>query len=200
MKHEAGRPQTTSPSSQLLESFEGLLRSRAIPLGFVSASDAGRILDRHIFDSLRAIRCLRPGDRELIDVGAGAGLPGIPVAIAERERHVVLLEPLAKRAAFLELAVETLRLRNVEVRVARAEDLDLQADACFARALAPPIKAWDLTQHLLRPNGRLVYFAGRSWSEAIEAELRTRAVASQVCDQAEFAWQGPIVIMARTSQ
>ena len=196
MKREDGRPPTTSPRNALLESFAELLRSRAVPLGLVSASDAGRIMDRHISDSLRAIRCLRPADRDLIDVGAGAGLPGIPVAIAEPERHVVLVEPLAKRAAFLELALERLGLRNVEVRVSRAEDIELQGDACFARALAPPAKSWDLTRHLLKADGRLVYFAGRSWSQASDADLRARGVASEVCDQPQFAWQGPIVIMA----
>ncbi|HEX2267329.1 MAG TPA: 16S rRNA (guanine(527)-N(7))-methyltransferase RsmG [Actinomycetota bacterium] len=184
----------------LLERFEELLRTRAVPLGFISPSDAGRIMDRHIVDSLRAVRCLRAIDRELADVGAGAGLPGIPVAIAEPGRHVVLLEPAARRAAFLELAVEVLRLENVDIRIARAEEANLRADTCFARALARPHRAWQLSERLLGPRGRLLYFAGRSWARAMEDELRARGVDATVCDQAEFAWQGPIVIMARTSQ
>jgi 16S rRNA (guanine527-N7)-methyltransferase len=157
-------------------------------------------MERHVVDSLRAVRCLRPIDRELLDVGAGAGLPGIPVAISEPGRHVVLLEAAAKRAAFLELAVETLQLKNVDIRIARAEDATLQADACFARALAPPHRAWQLTERLLAPQGRLLYFAGRSWTPAMEGELRAQGVLATVCDQPQFAWQGPIVIMARTSQ
>jgi 16S rRNA (guanine527-N7)-methyltransferase len=157
-------------------------------------------MERHIVDSLRAVRCLRHKDRELVDVGAGAGLPGIPVAISEPERHVVLLEPAAKRAAFLELAVEALHLKNVDIRIARAEDVTLQADVCFARALAPPRRAWQLTERLLTPHGRLVYFAGRSWAPAMEGELRAHDVLVTVCDQPRFAWQGPVVIMARTSQ
>ena len=201
MKHEGGPPLTISPRSrQLLERFEELLRTRAVPLGFISSSDAGRIMERHVLDSLRPVRCLRATDEELVDVGAGAGLPGIPVAIAEPGRHVVLLEPAAKRAAFLELAVEALRLKNVDIRIARAEDVNLRADACFARALAPPHRAWQLSEPLLAPQGRLLYFAGRSWSPATEDELTARGVRATVCDQAQFAWQGPIVIMARTSQ
>jgi 16S rRNA (guanine527-N7)-methyltransferase len=201
VKREDAPPLTISPHSrQLLERFGELLRTRAVALGFISATDAGRIMERHVLDSLRAVRCLRPTDRELVDVGAGAGLPGIPVAIAEPGRHVVLLEPAAKRAAFLELAVETLRLGNVDVRIARAEDVNLQADACFARALARPPRAWQLTEHLLTPRGRLLYFAGRSWAPAMEEELRTLGVGATVCEQPQFAWQGPIVIMARTSQ
>ncbi len=157
-------------------------------------------MERHVVDSLRAVRCLRPSDRELVDVGAGAGLPGIPVAISEPERHVVLLEPAAKRAAFLELAVEALQLENIDIRIARAEDVALQADVCFARALAPPHRAWQLSQRLLTPQGRLLYFAGRSWAPAVEDELTAQGVLATVCDQPQFAWQGPIVIMARTSQ
>ena len=201
MKREGGPPLTISPRSrQLLERFEELLRTRAVPLGFISSSDAGRIMERHIVDSLRAVRCLRPIDQELVDVGAGAGLPGIPVAIAEPGRHVVLLEPAAKRAAFLELAVEALRLDNVDIRIARAEDVNLRADTCFTRALARPRRAWHLSERLLTPRGRLLYFAGRSWAPAMEDELRAQGVYATVCDQPEFAWQGPLVIMARTSQ
>jgi 16S rRNA (guanine527-N7)-methyltransferase len=157
-------------------------------------------MERHVLDSLRSVRCLRPSDRELVDVGAGAGLPGIPVAVAEPERHVILVEPHARRAAFLELAVENLGLVNVDIRIARAEATELQADVCFARALAPPGRAWQLTEHLLAPGGRLVYFGGRSWSPATGADLAATGVQASVCDRPRFAWQGPVVIMARTSQ
>ncbi len=135
-----------------------------------------------------------------MDIGTGAGLPGIPVAIAEPQRQVYLVEPVAKRAAFLELAVERLGLENVDVLVQRAEDVSKQVDVCFARAVAPPVKAWELTAPLLRPGGRLLYFAGRSWSATIEDDLRARGAAFHLCDHGGFAWQGPIVIMARTSQ
>jgi 16S rRNA (guanine527-N7)-methyltransferase len=201
VKREGEPPLTISPRSrELLGQFEELLRTRAIPVGIVSSSDAARIMERHILDSLRAVRCLRPSDRELVDVGAGAGLPGIPVAVAEPERHVILVEAHARRAAFLELAVENLGLVNVDIRMARAEATELQADVCFARALAPPERAWQLTEHLLGPGGRLLYFAGRSWSPATGADLAAFGVHSSVGDRPQFAWQGPIVIMARTSQ
>ena len=183
-----------------LERFAELLRERAVPLGLIAASDADRIAERHVDDSLRAVGCLRPTDIHLIDLGAGAGLPGIPIAIAEPGRHVVLLEPTRKRAAFLELAVERLGLRNAEVLMARAEDVDLDADACLARALAPPARSWELASPLLRPHGRLLYFAGRSWSSSDQARLELLGVRAEACSAARFAWQGPVVIMARTSQ
>ena len=201
MKRGDGPPPTTSPPDRLLlERFAELLRTKAIPLGFVARSDARRIMERHVDDSLRAVSCLRPTDRVLTDLGSGAGLPGIPVAIAEPDRKVVLVEATAKRAAFLELVVQDLGLQNVEVLVARAEDLRAVFDTCFARALAPPSQAWRLAHRRLRADGQLLYFAGRSWSEATAAKLAAAGVHVTVCDQGEFAWQGPIVIMTRTSR
>ena len=157
-------------------------------------------MERHVRDSLRALKCLAPADRLLVDIGAGAGLPGIPVAIVESHREVVLVEPQHRRAAFLELAVAELGLTNVSVEVARAEALALKGDVCFARALAPPPKAWRLAEPLLRPGGRLLYFAGRTWSPSAEVNLHGIGVETRACAPPEFAWQGPIVMMARTSQ
>ena len=157
-------------------------------------------MQRHVNDSLRAVGCLQPADELLIDIGAGAGLPGIPVAITEPRRRVVLIEPIGKRAAFLEFAVEELGLTNTSVEVARGEALRLSGDVCFARALASPPKAWRLAERLLRPGGRLIYFAGRSWAASVAADLERIGVEAHACAPPDFAWQGPIVMMARTSQ
>ncbi|MGZ5352264.1 MAG: 16S rRNA (guanine(527)-N(7))-methyltransferase RsmG [Actinomycetota bacterium] len=143
-----------------LEMFETLLLERAVPLGMVAMSDAGRIRLRHVGDSLRAVAALRPPDRLAYDVGSGAGLPGIVVAISRPDLAVSLVEPRRTRVAFLELAVEALGLENVSVVEARIEDLTESADVCFARAFAPQAAAWRAVRRLLRQGGRLVYFAG----------------------------------------
>ena len=115
-----------------------LLRTRAIPLGLVSERDHGRILSRHVLDSLRAATVIRPDDRRAYDLGSGAGLPGIPVAIAE------------------------LGLSNARVMWGRVEELSDPVDVCFARAFAPLEPSWRAVVRLLRAGGRLVYFAGAS--------------------------------------
>lgn len=182
--------------SDKLKAFEDLLRARAIPLGLVSARDADRLMERHIADSLRASGCLEAGARRLVDMGSGAGLPGIPLAVAEPDREVVLVERKARAVAFLELVIQELGLSNVRVTPGSVESLGIrEADVCLARALAPPERAWDLATSLLGPTGYLVYWAGRRWSGPSVGQ--TLSAAWQICVPPLFSWEGPLVIMKR---
>ena len=148
-----------------LERFGRLLAERAVPLGMVGRGDAGRLVERHILDCLRAIPPLREAEaRSVADLGSGAGLPGVVIAIALPGVGVVLAEARSKRAAFLEMAAVELGLANVAVHASRVEALPGPFDACTARAFAPPDRAWALARPLLRPGGHLLLFAGRSWS------------------------------------
>jgi 16S rRNA (guanine527-N7)-methyltransferase len=202
VKHEGERLPTTSPRSvsDRLRRYEELLQKYAVPRGLLSATDSNRLWERHILDSLRAVRCLLAEDTSLADAGSGAGLPGIPVAIAEPGRQVALIESQAKRAAFLDFAASELGLDNVAVVKGRTEEASVVVDACLARALAPAGRAWELTGRLLRPGGRLVYFAGRSWSPTVVGDLEAQGIHAIVCAEPEFAWQGPMVIMTTSSQ
>ena len=177
--------------AELLRGFERLLLQRALPAGFVSESDRERLFERHVLDAIRAVGCLSSGDRDLIDLGSGAGLPGVPIAIARPDVRVRLVEASSRRAAFLEMVVLELGLPNVVVEVGRVEDSASTADVCTARAFAAAGKAWALARRVLRPGGRLLYFAGRSWSEQGGA---SDAVVT-VCEQGGFAGDGPIVII-----
>src|SRR2546423_14230134 len=88
-----------------LAAFARLLAERAVPMGLISVRDAPRVLERHVLDSARAVQCLPDGVDEVVDVGSGAGLPGIPAAILRPAIRVTLLEPQWRRVGFLELAV-----------------------------------------------------------------------------------------------
>lgn len=180
-----------------LDRFASLLLGRAIPLGFVSAADKDRLWERHILDCLRALACL--GDRPLriVDVGSGAGLPGLPIAIARPDCTVVLLEAMARRAAFAELAVERLALANVQIVIGRAELSGVSGDVAVARALAPPRQSWEICSPLTRPKGFVLYFAGQSWAARASRTLDDLQVEWKVCIESEFPWQGPIVKMTR---
>ena len=173
--------------------YEDLLARRAVPLGAIARSDTTRIRERHILDCLRAAPMVHEVD-VACDLGSGAGLPGIVVAVAEPAVQVLLVESRAKRAAFLEFAVLELGLSNVDVVVGRAEELRREVDACFARAFAPLPLAWSVARGILRPGGRLVYFAGAELRDpavpegaALEAVVRTAVLESA----------GPLVIMTR---
>jgi 16S rRNA (guanine527-N7)-methyltransferase len=177
-----------------LERFEKLLRERALPAGLVAAADADRLWERHILDSLRAVQAMRPGDARALDVGSGAGLPGVVVAIARPALHVALVEPRRTRAAFLELVVEQLSLSNASVLGARIGDVDEQVDLCFSRAFAPLPEAWRLAAPRLRAGGRLVYFAGAG---AGAPELPPGAAAVEVLESPLLESSGPLFIMTR---
>src|SRR4029453_5865424 len=107
-----------------------------------------------------------PSDTDALDLGSGAGLPGVVVAIARPSLRVGLVEVRRRRVAFLELAVERLGLSNVAVLAMPAGRIDRVVDVCFARALAGLSKTWEIARHLLRPEGRLVYFGGEGFREA----------------------------------
>ncbi|MGH2764954.1 MAG: 16S rRNA (guanine(527)-N(7))-methyltransferase RsmG [Actinomycetota bacterium] len=143
-----------------LQAFAGLLGGRAVSLGLVAESDRDRVYERHVLDCLRAVPAFRPRDLSAYDLGSGAGLPGIVLACALPDRRFRLVEPKRRAAAFLELVVERLGLENAQVLIQRVEDLAEPADVVTARAFAPLERAWAAAWPLLRPGGRLVYFAG----------------------------------------
>jgi 16S rRNA (guanine527-N7)-methyltransferase len=150
------------PQVRRLARFADLLLERALPLGMLGPHEADRIVPRHVVDSLRAFDvmfALEP--RRVVDLGSGAGLPGIPLAVALPDVRFTLAEPRSKRAAFLELAVERLELTNVTVHPARAESLGAGGfDAATARAFGSPDATWRVARPLLRSGGSLVLYAG----------------------------------------
>lgn len=146
---------------ETLLAYSSLLQERAIPLGMVSRPDSGRLLERHVLDSLRAAPVVRDlGADRVCDLGSGAGLPGVVLAAALAQVEFVLTEARSRRAAFLELAVERLGMGNATVHAGRVEDLDLRFDVCTARAFAPMAQSWEAARRMLDPGGALVFFAG----------------------------------------
>lgn len=147
-----------------LAAYTELIRAWAPRLDLVSPADLPRLEERHLADCLRLVPLAEEVGGPCIDVGSGAGLPGIPLAIATGT-HWRLLEPRRRRAAFLEevvrelsLACEVLRMTADEAgtdpALARAHQL------ATARAVAPPVAAFPLLTPLLRPGGVAVVFHG----------------------------------------
>jgi 16S rRNA (guanine527-N7)-methyltransferase len=140
--------------------YQELLQERAFSAGLIANSDRERLYERHLLDSLRAASVFRRSDRLAYDLGSGAGLPGIVLAIALPGCRFVLAETRPRRAGFLELATDRLGLGNVAVHAGRAESLPSGADVITARAFASLERTWSLAAALLRSRGRLIYFAG----------------------------------------
>lgn len=148
--------------------YAALVRAYSRKLDLVSPGDLDRFEERHIRDSLRALPYVRQApEGPAVDVGSGAGLPGIPLAIADPERSWVLLEPRQRRAAFLEEVVRDLELPNVEVAAETAEqaaDAGRSFSVATARALAPPTAAIEMIRPLVTPGGSILVFVGSSES------------------------------------
>jgi 16S rRNA (guanine527-N7)-methyltransferase len=194
VKHEGSTPDPLSDrQASDLHLYESLLRSDAIPRGLVAKSDREDLWNRHIADSLRAVSLIPHGASRACDLGSGAGLPGIPIAIAGPFTQVVLAEARRARAAFLELAVERLRLSSASVHAGRAETLEPEFDVCLARGFADAAGCWEIADRLLLPGGCLMYWAGVTF-EQDEVPGGASAVATGA---PTLESGGPIVIMTR---
>ena len=115
---------------------------------------------RHLLDSLSMMRFTTDGD--LLDVGAGAGLPGIPLAICKPHLDVTLVDSVQKKTMFMTFAASHLGLRNVEVKHQRVEQLQKPPGYSMvaARAFSSLEKLCLLTKHLLTENGRILAMTG----------------------------------------
>lgn len=177
-----------------LRRFAELLTDRAVPQGFIAERDATRIWERHVVDSMRVVPLIPRSAADAVDIGSGAGLPGVVVAAARPSLRVTLLEAQRKRVAFLEFVVAELALPNTRVVHGRAEEVRVEADVAFARAVGSAAAAWSLAQRVLRPGGSLLYFAGRSWSTHDLDGLEDTTVTP--CDLGASGGVGPIVMIS----
>ena len=144
-------------------------------------------------DSLRAATVVSATERTAYDLGSGAGLPGVVVAIACPDLQVTLVESRRPRSAFLQLVLDRLELTNGAVSNVRAETLDGPVDLCFSRAFARVGVAWDAADRLLASGGRLIYFAG----ERFDPSELPESAASTLVTTSALARSGPLVIMSR---
>ncbi len=143
--------------------YAELLTGPGVERGIVGPAEAERIWDRHLLNCA-AIARLIPTKCTLVDIGSGAGLPGIVLAILLPGATVTLLEAMARRVTFLEECVAELGLTNVHVVRGRAEDMAgrLSADVATARAVAPLDKLAVLGLAVLRPGGKMLAMKGAS--------------------------------------
>jgi len=152
-------PLSIAPS--LLEYLGLLLRWNAT-YNLTAVRDPDEMLTKHLFDSL-AIHSLVPNHRRLADLGSGAGLPGIPLAIAKPELQVTLIESNGKKARFLREVKRQLNLSNVRVIESRAEHVEEsgQYDLITARALDRISGILQVGGHLLNADGHLLAMKGQ---------------------------------------
>jgi len=150
-----------------IESYVSVLGTRGVEWGLIGPREVPRLWERHILNCA-AIAGLIPSGATVVDVGSGAGLPGIPLAILRPDLDVVLLEPLLRRADFLTLTLEELDLGDrVRLVRGRAEEHKHTYDVVTSRAVAklPQLITW--TSRLYLPDGVMLAIKGSSAADEV---------------------------------
>jgi 16S rRNA (guanine527-N7)-methyltransferase len=156
------RAELFGAGAEAIRQYVDILASRGIDWGVVGPREGERLWDRHILNSI-AGASLFPEGATVVDVGSGAGLPGIPLAILRPDLEVTLLESLLRRANFLDLAVDELELSDrVRVVRARAEEHRERYAVVTSRAVAPLPRLIGWCAPLMTGGGKILALKGSS--------------------------------------
>jgi 16S rRNA (guanine527-N7)-methyltransferase len=147
-----------------IRAYADFLKGAGIERGLIGPREGERIWERHILNSLFVTQLL-PQGASLFDIGSGAGLPGIVIALARPDLKVTLIEPLERRVEFLKEAVEG---TDIQVIRGRAQDVKKSADYVTARAVAALDKLKKMSWHMLKMNGALLAMKGESAAKEME--------------------------------
>ncbi|CAM3709321.1 16S rRNA (guanine(527)-N(7))-methyltransferase RsmG [Micrococcus flavus] len=152
------------------ERYVGHLATTGTEWGLLGPREVPRLWERHVLNCA-VVAELLPEGALVADVGSGAGLPGLCLALARPDCHFTLIEPLERRVTWLEMVVADLGLTNVEVVRARSEQVadEIQVDVVTARAVSALKTLLPLTMPLLRSSGELLAIKGRSAADEITA-------------------------------
>lgn len=151
------------------EKYVEHLATTGIEWGLLGPREIPKLWDRHVLNCAVVEEAIEQGSL-VADVGSGAGLPGLCLALARPDAHFILIEPLERRVAWLDSVVEDLELHNVDVIRARSEQLSetLDVDVVTARAVSALKSLIPITIPLLSGNGKLVAIKGKSAQDEID--------------------------------
>jgi 16S rRNA (guanine527-N7)-methyltransferase len=167
---------------ELARAYAAALARDSDTLGLLGPRELEILWSRHILNSAVVAQLVGDG-KTVADVGSGAGLPGIPMAIVQPNAHFTLIEPMERRSDWLRQQVELLGLTNVEVLRARAEEVGSVYDIVTARAVSNLSKLLRLTVDLIHSRGELLALKGSKAGEEIaEAKKLTKKLGIESFD------------------
>ena len=176
------------PSQQIIDYFQGssdqiqayanLLAGPGIERGLLGPKEGDRIWQRHIANCI-PITTLIPNGVRVADIGSGAGLPGIVIALARPDLKVTLIEPLSRRVDFLNEVIKELGL-SIEVIRARSEVVKKQFEIVTARAVAPLERLISISWHMIPRGGSLLAIKGDSAQEELDKSKLKKGSTAQL--------------------
>ena len=173
---------------ELARRFTNRLAQDSETFGLLGPRELSKIWSRHVINSGLLAELIPDGSR-VVDVGSGAGLPGIPMAIAQPNAHLTLVEPMERRANWLKAVVEDLKIPNIAVIRARAEEVKKSDfDYATARAVAPLDKLLKLMSPLISDStkGTVIALKGSKAQQEIEESAKILA---------KFGYSAPEVLI-----
>jgi 16S rRNA (guanine527-N7)-methyltransferase len=148
--------------------FAHILETRGVEQGLIGPREVPRLWERHLLNCAVVAELIGNRCGTLADIGSGAGLPGLVLAMVLPDTAVTLLEPMERRCRFLAECVAELGLANVSVLRARAEDAAVTAGIVTARAVAPLPRLAELAMSVARPGGMVLAIKGRTAEEELK--------------------------------
>jgi 16S rRNA (guanine527-N7)-methyltransferase len=148
--------------------FARILATRGVEQGLIGPHEVPRLWDRHLLNCAVVAELIGGRYRTLVDIGSGAGLPGIVLAMVRPELDVTLLESMERRCRFLAECTAELGLANVSVLRGRAEETRLRADVATARAVAPLARLAELAAGVVRPGGMVLAIKGQTAADELK--------------------------------
>ncbi|MBN2366886.1 MAG: 16S rRNA (guanine(527)-N(7))-methyltransferase RsmG [Calditrichaeota bacterium] len=168
-------PDISAGQVQQIQQFVDLLRSYNLKINLISRADIANVWENHILPSLLVEKIVQlPAKAEVMDLGSGGGLPGIPLKILRPDMHIILLDSSRRKTAFLRTTVDKLNLKNISVVTARLPDdqgavgLLERFDVVLSRAVSDFETLCDLSEPLLRNRGFLLAWKGESDLDQLE--------------------------------
>ena len=182
-----------------LESYANWLATEGVVRGLIGPREVDRIWDRHLANCAALAELIATGS-SVIDIGSGAGLPGLVVAIIRPDCQVTLVEPLLRRSEFLQEVATDLSLENVTVIRARAEQVkDRKASVVTARAVAPLERLLGWAMPLVAPGGELLAMKGSNAAQEIaDAHGKLSKYQVEICQVGQAIVDPPTTIVRVT--
>jgi 16S rRNA (guanine527-N7)-methyltransferase len=150
------------------EIFADILATRGVDQGLIGPREVPRLWDRHLLNCAVVANLIDDQYEMLVDIGSGAGLPGLVLAMVLPDVAVTLLEPMERRCRFLAECVTELGLANVTVLRGRAEEAAVAADVVTARAVAPLPRLAELAMGVIQPGGMVLAIKGRTAADELK--------------------------------